>query len=222
MNALKRLLPLAAAAPALMGLAGCGFTPLYAASGVSPKLAAIEVARPDGRAGFLLGQSLDDELGKDATVPPLYRLTVQLKEVRIPRGITVNNEATRYELDMSATYQLIDIKTRKNVTRGTISVNATYNDASQPYAGIAAELDGERRAAESAAQRIRLELASYFASPRPDSPGFDVQGATTATFTEALAPAPVQTPRQRAVNADNPGAGDVPDPYGTGGGVTPP
>ena len=213
---LNRLCLTGAALAALVGLSACGFTPLYAAPGVAPKLSAIDVSRPDGRVGFLLGQSLDDELGKDAKTDPAYRLTLQLKETRIPRGINVNNVATRYEVDLSAVYQLSDVKTRKIVTRGTVSVNATYDASESPYASLAGEQDGERRAAEAAAQRIHLELATYFAAPRPDSPGFDTQGKSTATYSDFLAPQPVESPRQRANAAGNPGAGDVPDPYGTG------
>ena len=42
----------------------------------------------------------------------------------------------------------------------------TYDSADQPYAGIAAQSDGERRAAEQVAQRIRIDLASFFASQK--------------------------------------------------------
>src|SRR4051812_26673775 len=45
---------------AAFGLAGCGFTPLYSAPGVVSNLAAIDVVAPQGRAGFLIRQHLDD------------------------------------------------------------------------------------------------------------------------------------------------------------------
>jgi LPS-assembly lipoprotein len=220
MNALKRLLLIGAALTASTALGGCGFTPLYASPDVTSKMAQIEVLRPDGRAGFLLGQSLDDELGHNAAKPAIYRLAVQLKETRIPRGITVNNVATRYELDVVATYALTDIKTHKTITRGAISVNATYNDTTQPYAGIAAQLDGERRASEAAAQRIRLELASWFASPGPALPDAyapEDKPLISSTFTEGYGADTVQSPRERAAaggGSNGPGPADIPDPYG--------
>jgi LPS-assembly lipoprotein len=213
---------LMALAGAALLLGGCGFTPLYATkTGVTPQLAAIEVHRPNGRTGYLMGDSLDDELGRDTSVPAKYHLQYAVHEVRVPQGINASNEATRYEVDLVVDYTLSDIKTHAQVTKGRVSVNATYNAADQPYASMAASLDGEKRAAEAAAQRVRLELASYFASPHPN-PTVMPQGAITNTFNDMITAEPVQSPRDRALGGANPGAGDIPDPYATpGSAVTP-
>jgi LPS-assembly lipoprotein len=204
------------ALPGLVG--GCGFTPLYAAKGVVPEMAAIQVKRPNGRAGYLLGQSVDDELGRDAAVVPKYRLQMTVNEVRVPQGINVSNEATRYEVDMTVAYTLNDIKTGAQITKGKVSVNATYNAATQPYASMAASLDGEKRAAEAAAGRIRLELATYFASPRP-IPVVSPAGAIDNTFGNLITASPVESPRDRALGGsggDNgPAPAEIPDPYAT-------
>jgi LPS-assembly lipoprotein len=213
---------LAALAGTVLLLGGCGFTPLYASKlGVTPQLAAIDVHRPDGRTGYLLGDSLDDELGHDTSLPTKYRLQYGVHEVRSAQGINASNEATRYEVDLVVNYTLSDIKSGAQVTKGSVSVNATYNAAYQPYASMAASLDGEKRAAEAAAERIRLELASYFASPRPN-PTVTPGGAITNTFNDMIVAQPVESPRQRALSGANPGAGDIPDPYATpGSAVTP-
>jgi LPS-assembly lipoprotein len=194
-----KLLPLALCAAALP-LAGCGgFTPLYAAQGVTPKLASIEVSRPDGRTGFYLGRDLDDAFGKDLSQKPVYRLLLRTNEVRIPRGIRVNNVASRYEVDLNTTYTLIEIATRKVVTAGVVKVNVTYDDSDQPYAGLAAEQNGQERAAEQAAERIRIDLATFFASPRPIPTNLNVSAGNIATYSERLQPAQIQSPRQRAL-----------------------
>jgi LPS-assembly lipoprotein len=196
---------------AALGLGGCGFTPLYATPGVNSKLASIQVSRPDGRTGFLMGQYLDDDLGKDRTETPAYRLLLKTNEVRIPRGIRVDNVASRYEVDLNTTYTLIDVATRKIVTAGLVKVNVTYDSADQPYAGIAAEQDGQRRAAEQAAERIRLELATWFASPRPvqtDLAGqLNADSVALETYSERLQPATVQSPRERALGQPTPQGG---------------
>ena len=190
----------AAFVAAALGLGGCnGFTPLYAASGVSAKLSAIEVARPDGRTGFLLGESLDDEFAKNREQPAVYRLTLRTREIRIPRGITVNNVATRYEVQLGAAYVLTDIATQKVVTTGKAQVNVSYDVTSQPYAALSAEEDGEVRAAQQAAQRIRIDLAGFFAAPSPAQQAASLDSTTAQTYSERLQPATVLSPRERAL-----------------------
>lgn len=194
----------------MVGLGGCaGFTPLYAAPGVSPRLSAITVAPTDGRLGFLMRQDLDDSLAHDSSEPPLYRLTLANREVRTPRGITVANVASRYEVDLTTRYTLTEIRTGKLVTNGQISVNVTYDVVSQPYAALSAAQDGERRVAEQAAERIRLELATYFASPRPNPPVSALQAANASTFSADPdhQAAVIQTPRERATGVMTLGGG---------------
>ena len=152
-----------AAAP----LAGCGFQPLYAQQGVVQKLAAIDVVAPEGRTGFLLRQHLDDAFAKKAGETPVYKMTMNLAEVRIPRGTRVDAVATRYEYSLTATYKVADAATGTVAKTGSVHVEITYDSADQPYAAVAAQLDAQDRAAEEAARRIQLQLASWLATGKP-------------------------------------------------------
>jgi LPS-assembly lipoprotein len=148
-------------------LAGCGFQPLYAQQGVVPKLAAIDVVAPEGRTGYLLRQHLDDAFARDAGQTPVYRMTMTLAEVRIPRGTRVDAVATRYEYSLTANYQVADSHSGAVAKRGTVHVEITYDSADQPYAAVAAQLDAQDRAAQEAARRIQLQLASWLATGKP-------------------------------------------------------
>ena len=155
---IKRALLLGLAA---LTLSGCGFTPLYGVQGVGPGLAAIEVVAPQGRAGFLLREHLDDAFGRGAAAPA-YRLTMNLAENRYPRGVRVDNVANRYELQLIVDYTLT--ATAGGVVKtGHVQASVTYDSADQPYASIAAEQDGQDRAAAEAARQIQLDLASWLA-----------------------------------------------------------
>lgn len=182
-----------------VALGGCaGFTPLYAAQGVSPKLAAIEVTQPDGRLGFYMREYLEDSLAKDRNQPAIYRLSFTNRELRVPRGITISNVASRYEVDLTTSYSLTEIATGKLVTQGNVSVNVTYDVQAQPYASLSAQQDGERRVAEQAADRLRIELATYFASPRPTPPASALAVPDQSTYSDRLPGAVLQSPRQQA------------------------
>ncbi len=60
-------------------------------------------------------------------------------------------------------YSLIDLQSGKTLTAGQEPVSVSYNAMNDPYAGLVAQQDGQKRAAAEAAQRIRIALASYFA-----------------------------------------------------------
>jgi len=161
---MKRVLILAAAATALT-LGGCaGFEPLYAQPEVAKNLAAIQVAAPAGRTGYLIRQHLDDAFARDAGAPAKYALSLSLAEARFPRGVRIDNVATRYEYILTASYALSELPSGALAKRGTVRVELTYDSADQPYASISAQQDAQDRASEEAARRIEQELAVWLAN----------------------------------------------------------
>ena len=161
---LRRKLGTLLAVMALPALSACGFTPLYATPGVTPNLAGVDVITPEGRTGHLLSEDLQDDLAIDRGKAPIYRLALNVDEKRYARGLSTEQLATWYELSVRVSYSLIEISTGKTLTAGMTPVSVSYDAANDPYAGIVAQQDGQKRAAAEAAQRIRIELAAYFAS----------------------------------------------------------
>jgi LPS-assembly lipoprotein len=150
--------------PAALALSACGFQPLYAQQGVVSNLAAVDVVAPQGRTGFLLREHLEDALAVSRTAPPVYRMGLVLAEARYPRGVRIDNVATRYEYVLTANYTLTSVATGAVAKRGRVRVELTYDSADQPYAAISAQQDAQDRAAQEAARRIQLELAAWLAS----------------------------------------------------------
>jgi LPS-assembly lipoprotein len=145
------------------GLSACGFTPLYATPGLTPALAAIKVDAPQSRTAYLIRQYLNDQLAYDPDTPARYHLTFVDTETRAPQGITVNNIASRYDITLSVGYTLSDAVTGKVLLTGTVGpVEVSFDASTPPYASVVASQDGETRAAEQAAIRVRMELARYF------------------------------------------------------------
>ena len=148
-------------------LAGCGFTPLYAAPGVISNLAAIDVIAPQGRTGFLLGEHLNDAFAHSRAGPAAYAMRLSLSEARIPRGIRTDLVASRYEYILTADYTLSNLPAGDIAKKGRVRVEVTYDSADQPYAAIIAEQDAQDRSAEEAARRIQLEVAAWLATGEP-------------------------------------------------------
>ncbi|WP_426032314.1 LPS assembly lipoprotein LptE [Caulobacter sp. DWP3-1-3b2] len=160
---LLKIFPAALIAASAVALAGCGFTPLYGPQVVTKGLGAIEVVAPEGRSGYLVREQLDDALARDVNVLPSHKLVFTLKEMRYARGVRVDNVANRYELNLTAYWQLLDAKTGLTVRAGTANAAVTYDSADQPYAAIAAQQDGQERAATEVARKIQLDLAVWLA-----------------------------------------------------------
>ena len=146
-------------------LGGCaGFQPLYAQPAVVGALTAIDVQAPAGRAGYLIRQHLDDAFAKNHATKAAYSMELALGETRVPRGVRIDNTATRYEYVLTAGYILRTLPAGVEARRGQVRVELTYDSADQPYASISAQQDAQDRAAQEAARRIQLELAVWLAN----------------------------------------------------------
>ena len=164
MNRIALPSPLALDLIGALSLGGCaGFQPLYAQPGVVKGLTTIAVRAPDGRTGYLMRQHLDDAFAKDHTAAPAYSMDLSLGEARYPRGVRIDNVATRYEYVLVADYTLTTQPSGATAKRGQVRVELTYDSADQPYASISAQQDAQDRAAEEATRRIQLELAVWLA-----------------------------------------------------------
>lgn len=161
---MKRILALGALALSTLALSACaGFTPLYGRPGVEGGLASIETVAAEGRGGYLLREQLDDALAHKPGDPAAYKLVFSVNELRFARGVRLDNTANRYELRMTVDWRLLDARTGGEAHKGRTEVSVTYDSADQPYAAIAAQQDGQERAATEAARRIQLDLATWLA-----------------------------------------------------------
>jgi len=147
------------------GLAGCGFTPVYGGGGVGSSLSRIAVSAQDDRLGYRLREQLEDALGRDGAQAPLWRLDTVVEQSRRPLGRRIDDTAVRYELTVRGAWTLTPVSGATPPLSGVETVTTTYAAADQPYAAIAAQQDGEDRAAAELARLIRLELMQALARP---------------------------------------------------------
>lgn len=154
---MRRLAALALASVSVMGLSACGFTPLYGDAGAGSTLSRISVSTQDDRLGYRVREQLEDALGRDGARTPLFRLETQITQSRRPLGRRIDDTAVRYELTVRGQWTLNPVAGGPVMT-GVETVTTTYAAADQPYAAIAAQQDGEERAAAELARLIRLDL----------------------------------------------------------------
>lgn len=140
-----------------LAVSACGFTPMYGATEAGSSLTRIAVTTPDDRLGYRLREQLEDALAFDRSAAPQWRMTVLVDQSRRPLGRRIDDTATRYELTVKGSWTLTPVNGGQPMT-GVETVTTTYAAADQPYAAIAAQQDGEDRAAAELSRLIRLDL----------------------------------------------------------------
>jgi len=160
---------------ALIGvtLAACGFRPLYASgpdgSGPGDSMAVIYVESIPERVGYQLRNHLLDRFGASGrSEGAAYRLKISLQEQTAGVAIRPNASITRYNYTLQARYDLFPNDGSTAVKSGIVSALSAYNVATSPYATVVAEQDASDRAAGDIAERLRVELAVFFAEGNQD------------------------------------------------------
>ena len=163
---MKRILPLSVLAASAVLLSACGFTPIYGQTGagaIGNQLSTIAVQTPNDRLGYRLREQLEDAFGRTASTPAQWRLNTEVEQSRLPLGRRIDDTATRYQLTVKAKWTLTPLNGGQPLS-GERTTITTYGSADQPYAAIAAQQDGEDRAAADLARLIRLDLIRALSS----------------------------------------------------------
>jgi LPS-assembly lipoprotein len=154
---------------ACLALAACTFRPLLHAKGdesVRGELEAISITGLDDRLGQLVRNALLDEFNPTgAEVPSRYILDVELNRSATALGIQLDDVITRFNLTLTANFQLLDSANGDLLYQSSVQRVASYNVSLAPYATLSAEIDAERRLAREVGSNISTLLAVHFARP---------------------------------------------------------
>lgn len=157
-------------------LTGCGFRPLYQETGnvfadgqsrdIGPQLGLIRVAPIQDRSGQLLRNNLLDLLNP-AGEPraPRYVLIADLSESRQNLAVERTAFATRANLRLNTTFQLIDLKNREQVLESENETVSSFNILTSEFATTQNEANarklGLRQLSFLMRQKIAVELKRY-------------------------------------------------------------
>jgi len=159
---LARLLPLSLALPAL---AGCGWEPLYAdpqTGKAAEALRAIKVMPIRERVGQMLEMALRQSLNPDEVpTQPLYNLRVTLRTTLQDLGIQSQGLGTRGELQLAATYSLIDAATNKVLQTASIHASDSFDIEANGYATVVAQDDAKTRVVEEVRREMVARLTMF-------------------------------------------------------------
>ncbi len=154
------------AAPALAACGDGSFRPLYGptASGehLQDVLAKVDIAPIPSR----VGQRIRNELifnntGGGEAAKPAFRLEIAIREGLNSTLVTASGEAFSQVYNVDAGYQLISLRDKSVVLRGTSHARAAFERYASIYANVRAREDAETRVAKTIAEELKVRLAAY-------------------------------------------------------------
>jgi LPS-assembly lipoprotein len=126
-----------------MGLAGCGFAPIY--GGDTGLRGRIAFETDESVAGFRLREELEKRLGRSAA--PEYVLKTTVRSSQRAAAITSEGDTSRFNIVGTATWSLIALDDGNQIDGGDVEAFTSYSATGSTNATQATRDDAEARAA---------------------------------------------------------------------------
>ena len=150
-------------------LAACGFQPMYGNHSVSghnsPRTALnkIDIEIIPNREGQFLRNALIDRFysgGYPANAE--YILNIKAIQERIfDFDVTIEDEATRRQIELSSSFHLTNKKTGKAVLTRSLKATTSYNVLESEYSTIVTEQSAREAALDDLARKIERDIVLY-------------------------------------------------------------
>ncbi|PJI84554.1 LPS-assembly lipoprotein [Yoonia maricola] len=125
----------------LMGLAGCGFAPVYSTSNGFRGRVAFET--DESVAGFRLREQLEDRLGRSSA--PAFVLKATVQSSQRSAAITSEGDTSRFNIIGTATWSLRDTTSGQIIDSGEVEAFTSYSATASTVATQATQDDAEAR-----------------------------------------------------------------------------
>jgi len=168
---LGRTLRIAGATLAVSLLAACQLTPVYGpgpgGANVSGELAAISIEEVHDRVAQVVRNELISAFtGGAQPAAPRYDMRLTVSTSSGVQALTKDQIKPLASAQVTVSFDLIERSTNRQIGRGTARGSASYTQLNQAFANDRALRDAEDRAATSAADDIRLRVATLLAGGR--------------------------------------------------------
>jgi LPS-assembly lipoprotein len=141
----------------LLGLAACGFSPVYGPEGGGSALQnRVLVTAPQDRNSFVMSREIETRLGRAADAA--YGLDVTITTTRERLAIDREGNTTRFNLIGVADYALRDMASGQIVTSGQVENFTGYSTTGTTVATLAGEQDAQDRLMVILAEQIVTRL----------------------------------------------------------------
>lgn len=139
---------------------GCGFRPLLRSPSELPGITLTVIA---DRQGQQLRTLLKQHFCEDN---PLYRLTIQIKQLQTPIAVERTSLTSRYQLRLTASYRLSHLKNPERVITGSLDALGSFNmlkytnyiQGSSEYSNLVSAESASERALKILSEELALQI----------------------------------------------------------------
>lgn len=129
-------------AAAMVG--GCGFTPVYGPQGAGQDLlGALALEEAGDHTSYLFNRRVEERLGRGQNAR--FKLSTQIETEQTGMGTTSTGSTTRYRVDGTVTFSVIELSNGKVLQSGQTSAFSGYSTTGSTTATLAAERDAQAR-----------------------------------------------------------------------------
>lgn len=125
----------------LLGLAGCGFAPIYGGENGFRGLVSFQTS--ETVAGFRLRARLEDRLGRSAA--PQYVLKTTVRSNERAAAVAQDGDTSRFNIVGSATWSLVALVDGSQIDAGKVEAFTSYSATASTIATQATQDDAEAR-----------------------------------------------------------------------------
>lgn len=149
-------------------LTACGFQPLYGERGgvqeTNIQLQHVFIANIPDREGQYLRNALIDRFYRTGRpVDPAYTLRItSLNESKRDLDVTIDSDATRGQLKLTASMVLTDNQTGQALLNRSLMAVTSYNILASEFTNRVSEQNARENALNDLARQIEMQLGLYF------------------------------------------------------------
>lgn len=151
-------------------LSGCGFQPVYGTASSAGQTAEqgldqVDIALiPDAEGVYLRNALIDRFYQNGYPVQPRYRLAIdKIVQSESDYDVTIESEATRRQLTLYATVQLMDVTKTEPLFRRELRTVTSYDVIGSQFTTRVAEEDARKAALNDLARQIETQVALFLA-----------------------------------------------------------
>ena len=143
----------------LLCLASCGFKPMLATENYNHNsLKNIKIVSINSEENLRIKRTIEDFFSSSSHYASLYDLKINMSHNVVSMGIMTDNQITRYRVNVTLDYTLLDGESKKILDSSSMSLRSSYDSENSDFANFIAERTVEDNILKQLLEELKTRL----------------------------------------------------------------